>query len=426
MNAPDGLREHLTGVIHDVAAEMNSAARARKLPPETMLRLLLGMEGGSIDKELAEAGAEVSASAFCQRRAQIPEGAFQEVFNRFNRSCLDAKTYQGHHLLAVDGSSINMPRNPDAPSFICHSGAPDGYNQLHLNTLYDVLNRTFYDAVIQPEPQKDEIGALVEMLQRNTFDRPTIIIADRGYESYNVIAHLLDKPNTHFVLRIKQNHSAMREVARFPMCELDCGIKFCITTTQTNEDKRNRYIFLQIPKKSKEGSKTRRARWDFPSPYLLKFRIVRFQLDTGGFETIATSLPPSFTSEDIKYLYHLRWGIETSFRDLKYSLGLVNLHGKRDEFVRQEIFSALTIFNLTSRVVQTVVARQPKDGIWAYQVNFKMAVWLCRKFFREQNISGGALQKQLARYTVPIRPGRADQRNLRAKGFIGFIYRVYA
>ncbi|MFR7830752.1 MAG: transposase [Blautia wexlerae] len=28
-------------------------------------------------------------------------------------------------------------------------------------------------------------------------------------------------------------------------------------------------------------------------------------------------------------LYHLRWGIETSFRKLKYSLGLSQLHSKR-------------------------------------------------------------------------------------------------
>lgn len=38
-------------------------------------------------------------------------------------------------------------------------------NQLHLTPLYDILNRTFTDAVIQPEPQKDEIGALVSMLK---------------------------------------------------------------------------------------------------------------------------------------------------------------------------------------------------------------------------------------------------------------------
>ena len=192
-----------------------------------------------------------------------------------------------------------MPRNPNAPSFVCNESAPNGYNQLHLNPLYDLCNKTYYDAVIQPEPRKDEIGALVEMLQRNDFNEKTLIIADRGYESYNVIAHLIEKPNTDFLIHVKQNHSAMREVARLPMFELDCDIRFTVTTTQTNEDKRKGHIFLQVPKKSKEGSKTRRGRWDFPSPYTMGFRICRFQLDNGNFETVETSLPRFFKKDQI-------------------------------------------------------------------------------------------------------------------------------
>ena len=40
----------------------------------------------------------------------------------------------------------------------------------------------------------------------------------------------------------------MREVAKLPMMELDCNISFTITTTQTNKDKKNGYIHLQVPK----------------------------------------------------------------------------------------------------------------------------------------------------------------------------------
>ena len=112
--------------------------------------------------------------------------------------------------------------------------------------------------------------------------------------------------------------------------------------------------------------------------YPMRFRICRFQLDNGEFETVATSLPRSFRLEDIKALYHLRWGLEVGFRDLKYTLGLVNLHGKSDEFAEQEIYAGLTAFNFASRVCQEVVVRQPKDGVYAYKVNFKMAVALCK------------------------------------------------
>ena len=138
---------------------------------------------------------------------------------------------------------------------------------------------------------------------------------------------------------------------------------------------------------------------------------------------MATSLPPSFTLDDIRELYHLRWSIEISFRDLKYTLGLVNLRGKSDDFAMQEIYASLTAFNFASLVCKSIIVDQPKDGIYAYKVNFKSAVTKCKKYIRSE-IDEKRLVADIARYTVPIRPGRQDQRNLRVKGFLGFAYRV--
>ena len=425
--------------IHTIFAALNAAIRAaaqhisgrhfsRKSPltAEAVIRFFISAEGGCLAKILHTAGLDVTASALSQRRAQIPSDVFRAVFDRFNSACVDDGLFRDYRLLAVDGTAVNLPRNPAAPSFVQNDGIPKGVNQLHVTPLYDILNRTFSDVIIQPEPKKDEIGALVEMLERNTFPQKTRIIADRGFESYNLIAHCLEKQNVDFLIRIKQSKSAMREVAKLPMMEFDCKISFTITTTQTNEDKKNGYIHLQVPKKSKAGSKTRRGRWDFPSPYPMRFRICRFLLDNGEFETVATSLPPSFTLADIRELYHLRWGLETAFRDLKYTLGLVNLHGRSDAFAEQELYADLTAFNFASRVCREVVVRQPSDGIYAYKVNFKMAVMLCKEFLRTPNADSEKLLEEIARHTVPIRPNRQDERNLKVKGFAGFVYRVAA
>lgn len=401
-------------------------SRKSVLTAETVIRLLISAEGGSLAKILHDAGIQATASALSQRRAQIPPEVFRTVFTNFNSTCADNNFFQGYRLLAVDGTAVNLPRNPKAPSFVQNDGIPKGVNQLHVTPLYNILSRTFDDLVIQPEPKKDEIGALVDMLERNTFTQKTLIIADRGFESYNLIAHCLEKENADFLIRVRQNYSTMREVAKLPMMELDCTIRPTITTTQTKEDKKNGYVFLQVPKKSKVGSKTRRGRWDFPSPYPMKLRVCRFLLDNGEFETVATSLPRSFSLDDIRELYHLRWGIETSFRDLKYTLGLVNLHGKSDAFAEQEIYASLTAFNFASRVCNEVVVRQPKNGVYAYKVNFKMAVMLCKEHLRTPNTDGETLLKEIARYTVPIRPNRQDERNLKVKGFAGFVYRVAA
>jgi len=149
-------------------------------------------------------------------------------------------------------------------------------------------------------------------------------------------------------------------------------------------------------------------------------------LDTGQYETLATSLPRSFSLQEIKELYHARWGIETAFRELKYGFGLVNLHSKNDDFVKQEIFAAMIMSNFCSRIAGKVVVEKTKKNIHAYKVNWNMAVYLCKKFYREDNGNGKQLMKDIAKYTEAVRPNRSDERNLKAKSFVGFTYRVSA
>lgn len=61
--------------------------------------------------------------------------------------------------------------------------------------------------------------------------------------------------------------------------------------------------------------------------YELPVRIVRFKISDDSYEVIATNLSEDlFFSDDLKMLYSMRWGIETSFRDLKYTVGLRYFH----------------------------------------------------------------------------------------------------
>lgn len=151
-------------------------SRKSSLSRETIIRLLIGVEGGSLDKILHTAGIKVTASAVSQRRAQIDPAVFRAVFTSSNDHCTDSASFHDYRVLAVDGTTVNLPRNPAFPSFVCNDGIPKGVNQLHATPLYDILSRSFTDVVIQPEPEKDEIGALITMLQRNAFDRKTLIV----------------------------------------------------------------------------------------------------------------------------------------------------------------------------------------------------------------------------------------------------------
>ena len=75
-----------------------------------------------------------------------------------------------------------------------------------------------------------------------------------------------------------------------------------------------------------------------PNFYETSFLIVRLLTDSGRTELLVTNLEPGwFPLAALKRLYTRRRGIETSFRGLKYAVGLIHLHAKKPELILQEI-----------------------------------------------------------------------------------------
>lgn len=73
-------------------------------------------------------------------------------------------------------------------------------------------------------------------------------------------------------------------------------------------------------------------------------RVLKIKTAPNTFEYIITNLPFSFDINDIKTCYRLRWGIETSFRYLKHVNGLLYLHSKKPDFLKQEIYGNLILY----------------------------------------------------------------------------------
>jgi len=89
--------------------------------------------------------------------------------------------------------------------------------------------------------------------------------------------------------------------------------------------------------------------------FVLPLRVVRFKLPSGEYEALVTNLPvDDFSPDELKNLYFRRWGIETSFRHLKYTIGLSKFHAKKASFVTQEIWARLISYNFTTAVMDCV------------------------------------------------------------------------
>ena len=118
----------------------------------------------------------------------------------------------------------------------------------------------------------------------------------------------------------------------------------------------------------------------------------------------------------------MRWGIETSFRKLKYTLGLLSFHAKKVEYIRQEIFARLIMYNFCELITSHITIRQSSRKL-DYQVNFSAAVHVCRQFFRG-NVSPPLVETLISRFVSPIRPDRSFSRTPHRKGLVSFLYRI--
>ena len=155
----------------------------------------------------------------------------------------------------------------------------------------------------------------------------------------------------------------------------------------------------------------------------MTFRVIRFKLTDEKYEVLITNLSDEdFTVDDLKNIYAMRWGIETSFRNLKYSLSLMLFHSKKTEYILQEIFARLTMYNFCQLIISHIIIKQKKRK-FSYRINFAVSVHICRNFFLK-NISPSKVETLLLRYLLPIRQGLTNPRKAHARVAASFLYRI--
>jgi len=430
---PNTVKKTLTSLIKEMSAAPalfvkdpeRDFTRRRKLPFEIVVQLLLSMGGNSIYKELLEAQGydanTATASAFVQQRDKILPFAFEFLLHEFTQSYSDIKTYKGFQLLAVDGSDLHIATDPDNTDTYFQNG-PDkrGFNLLHLNAMYDLCNRLYLDSCIQARKCENEHKALTDMVDRSCIQGNVIVIADRGYECYNNFAHI-ERKGWYYLIRVKDADSSgiLSGLHLPPTQEFDVTVRRILTRKSTKEVKAHPEIYRYLANS---------ATFDFldlhtDQFYPISLRVVRFKVADDTYETVITNLSQSdFSPVGLKELYRMRWGIETSFRELKYAVGLTNFHSKKVEYIAQEIYARMIMYNFSEMITLHVVI-QHRDTQYAYQVNFTVAIHVCRRFFK-CNVLSPDLEALIRKNTLPVRPGRKYIRKIRGKTAVSFIYRV--
>ena len=400
-------------------------SRNRKIDFKTFIGITLNSGGCTMNKELLDyfdfAVDTPTVSAYTQQRSKVLPEAFEFLFNSFTtENMVMRNTYRGYKPIACDGSNLSIATNPNdtETSWLCNQYG-DSANHLHLNAFYDLHNRVYLDALVQTASEYQEARACVTMLERSSI-KTAILIADRGYENYNIMAHAINK-GWKFVIRAKDvNSNGIVSALHLPKSgEFDTYTSITFSRKQTKASKASGYHFMP-----------QNQIFDYLPPgsdgiYTISFRVVRFALGNGIYEVVLTNLEKDqFPASNLKEIYRMRWGIETSFRELKYAIGLTSFHARKVDYIKQEIFARLLLYNYCELITTHVILVTDKPDK-TKQVNFTIAIYICREYLRQKRqLSPPDVIKLIEKNILPVRPNRKDPRKVKPQASVSFLYRV--
>jgi hypothetical protein len=353
---------------------------------------------------------KITKGGFSKSRRNLAPEAFLElndiIWKDFYQE-VEYLGYQGHRLLAVDGTFLNLPnhdsireefgiremgrgKKKDVPKSMCL-----------LSMLYDPVNYMTLD--VQPGPTDgSELQLLLKHLAK--VDKGDILLMDRGYPSRYLFS-LLQSLGIHFIIRMRPFWLPYKQLVK--------SRKQDITVT------------MEVPDGDYE-----RYRQQFPGmKKTIKCRLVKVKADNGEEQILCTSLLDSakYKLNDFGELYGLRWGIEEGFKMYKARVQVEAFSGKTAIAVKQDIYAkammmtlcAALAFPIEEKVIKEYKADK-KAGLVTHprKINRTFAYWstksiligmFIKKMFKR---ALSVFDKQVAANTEIVRPGR---RNLRKK-----------
>ena len=99
---------------------------------------------------------------------------------------------------------------------------------------------------------------------------------------------------------------------------------------------------------------------------------------------------------------------------------MVHIHSLKTDFLMQEIYGKLTLYNFSSCITKAVTKRKNVNAVHRYNFNHTQM----QKFVRLYVIGAVRdLEKLINRFLVPVRPGRKFKRTVRRQSAEPLSYR---
>lgn len=377
-----------------VTGHEKSFTRDRKLTAERIVSMIIEPAKQSLQTRLYEFGVKfmggefATKQAFSKQRQFVNPDYIREFYDENVEVLIkdgELITFKGLHLTAVDGMRIACENTPDLiGTFGCSGSKKDACTAL-ASAAYDVIERISFDCQIGSYSlsERDLLNKHLDRLEVFGAEK-FLIIADRGYPSYDLMGTLIDRKFS-FVLRLSEAWTNI------------------ISQMDDSSDKMFQYEY--------KGN-------------TYNFRVLKIELKD-KLEYLVTNLDRAFLSlDEAKHIYSLRWNVETFYGFLKTELELENFSGKTTNAVLQEFYATMTLANLCQCFINDadteITARdEHNDSIYAHQANRRQCVGRIVPVFlecvftnnkRKRDCLWKEVEQFCERFSEPIRPGRNPAR----------------
>lgn len=341
----------------------------------------------------SKARQKLKPSAFIALNDTILEEIYADTF----------KTFKNYRLIAVDGSTSQLPNTPEMKKLYgVFSEETGNYPAARVCVCYDVLNEVIFNGKLFSYYTSEQTAALELIPTLHNTGLRDLLLLDRGYPSVALIS-LLNSLNKKFVMRV--SGSFLKEVNNFGAgSENDATLVIDISKRRIAT---NRIVGIQ-------------------EPIRFNLRCVRIKLETEDEILITNLSPEEMGLEELKWLYGKRWGIETHYNLLKNALELENFTGDTDRTLHQDFYATICVCNLASIFIADAQEEydknhEDKQTKLEYKINKRMAISylkndLLHVLLQDNPAKAQKLYqrfvKKLSKQVVPIRNDRQFARPL--------------
>lgn len=395
-------------------------SRNRKLPFERTIGIILNMPKRSLSIEIQDffdhlqSGVEsCTKGAFSLQRSKL-KALFFDIWNKqlvnsfYSHYGLATKKWKGFILQAVDGSTAYLINKKEVVDYFGTQGNQHvSVPMAQIVQIQDVLNEVTVWGNIAPIKDSE-----MSIINNNIhhFRKDSLTLFDRGFPSFTLMYLLLNEEKPlHFLMRCRKNFN--REVMGF------------VQSNKTSE-------IISFSPTAEAVEALRKLGHIVTGKQTIKVRVVKVKLSTGEDEILLTNLFDEglYTLDDLKQLYALRWGIETTFDKQKNQQQMEQFSGHKVTSIQQDYAATLMISNL-----QSLIEKQSEKHLEAinirrkhnYKINKNISWHHLKhnvvKLFLENESKQilMKLQQAFEQNLEPIRPNRTFTRDRKSKRFNG-------